>query len=74
LVILDEINTAVSFGMLKAESVEELLRNKPEQVELVLTGRGAPKSFYDLADLVTDMTMVSHYFYHGVSARNGIDF
>lgn len=74
LVILDEINTAVSLGMLRSEPVEGLLRNKPSHVELVLTGRGAPQSLRDLADLVTDMALVDHYYYRGTEAREGIDF
>ncbi|MFH1047686.1 MAG: cob(I)yrinic acid a,c-diamide adenosyltransferase [Patescibacteria group bacterium] len=74
LIILDELNTAVSLGMLPAEPVEDLLRHKPLQIELVLTGRGAPQSFRDLADLVTEMGLVNHYYYHGVQAREGFDF
>ncbi len=74
LIILDELNTAVLLGMLKPEPVEDLLRDKPEPVELVLTGRGAHQSFRDLADLVTDMGLVNHYYYHGTQAREGIDF
>lgn len=74
LVILDELNTAVSLGMLSPEPVEELLRNKPVHVELVLTGRGAPQSFRDLADLVTDMGLVDHYYYRGTKAREGLDY
>jgi len=74
LVILDELNTALSLGMLRPEPVEELLRNKPPHVELVLTGRGAPQSLRDLADLVTDMALVNHYYYRGTKAREGIDY
>ncbi|MFH2062939.1 MAG: cob(I)yrinic acid a,c-diamide adenosyltransferase [bacterium] len=74
LIILDEVNTAVSLGMLSPEPVEDLLRGKPDSVELVLTGRGAPQSFRDLADLVTEMTLVDHYYYRGVKAREGFDY
>jgi cob(I)alamin adenosyltransferase len=74
LVILDEINTVVSLGMLESKLVEDLLRSKPVQIELVLTGRGAPQAFRDLADLVTDMGLVDHYYYRGVMAREGIDY
>lgn len=74
LVILDEINAVVSLGMLSPEPVEELLRQKPVSVELVLTGRGAPQSFRDQADLVTEMGLVDHYYYRGVPAREGVDF
>ena len=73
-VVLDEINTTVTLGMLKEADVLAVLASKPEQVELVLTGRNCPDSFKELADLVSEVTLVKHYFYHGVPAREGIDF
>ncbi|MBU0624960.1 cob(I)yrinic acid a,c-diamide adenosyltransferase [Patescibacteria group bacterium] len=74
LVILDEINTTGSLGLLEAKLVEDLLRNKPAQLELVLTGRGALQSWCDLADLITDMQPINHYFYRGAPARIGLDY
>ncbi len=74
LIILDELNIVVSLGMLKSKLVEDLLRHKPAEVELVLTGRGAPQSFCDLADLVTEMGLTKHYFHYGTPAREGIDY
>ncbi|PIY61954.1 cob(I)yrinic acid a,c-diamide adenosyltransferase [Candidatus Uhrbacteria bacterium CG_4_10_14_0_8_um_filter_58_22] len=74
LIVLDEINTSASLGLLPAEPVVELLRNKPDSVELVLTGRNAPQSFLDQADLVTEMGLVDHYYRRGVKAREGFDF
>ena len=74
LVILDEINSTVSLGMLDEAAVLEVLKLKPEKTELVLTGRKAPESFRAMADLVTEMTLVNHYFYRGVPAREGLDF
>lgn len=74
LVILDEINSTVSLGMLPEDEVLAVIRSKPEDVELILTGRDAPTSFRALADLVTEMTLVKHYFYEGVKAREGIDY
>ncbi|MEA3249570.1 MAG: cob(I)yrinic acid a,c-diamide adenosyltransferase [Patescibacteria group bacterium] len=74
LVILDELNTVTSLGMVTEDSVLDLLRNKPVHVELILTGRGAPQSVRDLSDLVTDMKLVDHYYYRGTKAREGIDF
>ncbi|MFH1682659.1 MAG: cob(I)yrinic acid a,c-diamide adenosyltransferase [Candidatus Woesearchaeota archaeon] len=74
LIILDEINLAVSLGFLEVERVVELLRNKPEQVEVVLTGRNAPKELFQLADLVTEMKLHKHYFEDGVLARRGIEY
>lgn len=72
--ILDEINVAVSFGLLEEAPVLRLMSNKPGEVELVLTGRGAPSSFLEKADLVTTMTCTKHYFDFGEKARIGIEF
>lgn len=74
LVILDEINSTVSLGMLKVEPVLELLRLKPKHVEIICTGRSAPAELLELADLVTEMKLVKHYFYGGVPAREGLDY
>ncbi len=74
LVILDEINTTVTLGMLAEEDVLAVIRSKPAETELVLTGRDAPESFRELADLVSDVSLVKHYFYHGVPARFGLDY
>jgi len=74
LVILDEINTTVSLGMLDEADALDVISAKPEKVELVLTGRNAPDSFRNLAQLVTEMNLAEHYFYHGVPAREGFDY
>lgn len=73
LVILDEINGAISFGLLSLEDVLALLRQKPPSVELVLTGRNADERIIALADLVTEMREVKHYYRTGVPARIGIE-
>ncbi len=73
ILILDEINCAVDFGLLPAEEVVRALREKPEGMEIVLTGRGAPEAFLELADLVTEMREVKHYYAKGVDARVGIE-
>ncbi len=73
LVILDEINGAVAFGLIAVENVLELIRVRPERVELVLTGRNADQSVIEAADLVTEMTEVKHYYKAGVPARVGIE-
>lgn len=72
-VVLDEINTAVHFRILAEKDVLALIDRRPAEVELVLTGRYAPASFIERADLVTDMTEVKHYFAKGVKAREGIE-
>lgn len=74
LVILDEINSTTSLGMLSEEEVLSLIASKPDQTELVLTGRNAPESFIKKAHLVTEMRLRKHYFYSGVPAREGLDF
>ena len=73
-VVLDEINTAAALGMLREEDVLHLIRSKNDRIELILTGRRAPSSFVETADLVTDVGMRRHYFYDGVLAREGLDY
>ncbi len=74
LVILDEINVAMSLGFLNPELVMNMLANKPESVEIILTGRNAPDEIIEMADLVTEMRPHKHYFDKGVSARRGIEY
>ena len=74
LVVMEEINTTVSLGMLNEKDVLDLIEAKPDHVELVLTGRSAPESFTNAADLVSDIHAVKHYFDAGIRARVGIDF
>ena len=73
IVVLDEIVSAVDFGLLPLAEVLELMRKKPDGVELVLTGRGAPGELVEAADLVTEMREVKHYFAKGVDARAGVE-
>ena len=74
LVVLDEINVALSLGVLSEELVRELLDRVPEDVELICTGRGAPAWLIERADLVTEMHPLKHYADHGVQARPGIEY
>lgn len=74
LLVLDEINSTITLGMLKLEEVLALLEQKPAQLELVLTGRDCAQAIMDKADLVTEMKMVKHYFYQGQEAREGIEY
>jgi len=73
IVVLDEVSTAVHFKILPERDVLNLIDRRPAGVELVLTGRYAPASFIERADLVTEMTPVKHYFDRGVKAREGIE-
>ena len=72
-VIADEINVACALGLLDQRDLLDLLDHRPETVELVLTGRGAPASVVARADLVTEMRSVKHYYEQGVQARKGIE-
>lgn len=74
MVILDEINVALGFKLISLEDVMELIKCKPPRMELVLTGRYAPKEIMDLSDLVSEVTLVKHPYYQGVEARKGIEY
>jgi cob(I)alamin adenosyltransferase len=74
LVVLDEINVAVFFGLVDIESVLEIIRSRPQDLELVLTGRKAPAEVIALADYVTEMAPVKHPFDRGERARPGIEY
>lgn len=73
IVVLDEVNTLLHFGIVPVERVLALLDARPAHVELVLTGRYAPQAVLDRADLVTEMREERHYFQRGVTARDGIE-
>jgi cob(I)alamin adenosyltransferase len=72
-VVLDEINVAADFGLIEVDEVMELIDERPKHVELVLTGRYASSRVIEVADLVTEMKMIKHYFDRGVGARVGIE-
>lgn len=72
-VILDEINVAIFFGLIERGEVESLLDDVPPERELVLTGRNAPDWLLSRADLITEMKEVRHYYAAGVAARKGIE-
>jgi cob(I)alamin adenosyltransferase len=73
IIVLDEVNTAVLLKVLSVQDVLDFLAERPESVELVLTGRGAPQAVIDRADLVTEMKNIKHYYERGVKAREGIE-
>jgi len=74
MVILDSVNVALDFGLLDIKEIVELIERKPKKVELVLTGRAAPKELYEYADYVTEMNEIKHPFQKGVLARQGIEY
>jgi cob(I)alamin adenosyltransferase len=73
LVILDEINGAAWFGVITVDDILQLIKEKPVNVELVLTGRSADERVIAAADLVTEMCEIKHYYQKGVQARLGIE-
>ena len=73
IVVFDEILTAHAFHLISVEEMLDLLRNRPENVEVVFTGRHAPQEVIDAVDLVTEMVEIKHYYRKGVMARDGIE-
>jgi cob(I)alamin adenosyltransferase len=73
-VVLDEVNVAVHLGLIDVKDVVSLVKSKPAHVELVLTGRYAPREIVDLADLVTEMREIRHPYHKGMKPRKGVEF
>jgi len=73
IVILDEINMAVDYGLIALSDLLQLIDSKPTSVELILTGRNAKPEIIEKADLVTEMVERKHYYSQGISARKGIE-
>jgi cob(I)alamin adenosyltransferase len=73
IVILDEINVAVEWGLVKKEEVMMLMHERPSHVELILTGRYAVPEIIERADLVPEMVEIKHYYQQGIQSRLGID-
>ena len=74
LVVLDEINYAIGYGMLDPAKVAETLQARPEMVHVILTGRNAHPSLISIADTVTEMRQVKHAYEQGILAQRGIEF
>ncbi len=74
LIVLDEVNVAVSLGLLKQEQVIEAVKNYPKDKLLILSGRNAPRKFIDAADLATEMKEIKHPFNYGELAKLGVEF
>ena len=74
MVVLDEINYAISYGMLDPAQVAATLREKPEMVHVILTGRSAHPSLVEIADTVTEMREVKHAYQKGILAQRGIEY
>ena len=74
IVILDEINYAVNLDLISLSDVLDLVKSKPQNVDLILTGNYAKKELIEVADLVTEMKEIKHPFQQGIKAKKGIDF
>lgn len=74
IVVLDELNYAIQFRLIAEEDALSLLRTKPANVEIVITGRAAPKAITNTADLVTEMVDVKHHYRKGIAEVEGIDY
>lgn len=73
IIVLDEITYALNWKLIDLKEFLEFLKNKPENLELVITGRNAPKEVIEVADLVTEMKKVKHYYEKDVKSRKGIE-
>ncbi|MFC1924948.1 cob(I)yrinic acid a,c-diamide adenosyltransferase [Chloroflexota bacterium] len=73
LLVLDEVNVAIAWKLVDLEKVIELIKQKPDKLELILTGRYADEKLIELADLVTEMIEVKHPYRKGIMSRKGID-
>ncbi|HOE58105.1 MAG TPA: cob(I)yrinic acid a,c-diamide adenosyltransferase [Bacillota bacterium] len=71
--IIDELLGVLGNKLIKIDQVLKLLKTKPESMEIIITGRNAPKEIIDAADLVTEMREIKHYFKSGIPAREGIE-
>jgi cob(I)alamin adenosyltransferase len=74
LVILDEINVAAAFNLIKVEDIIQLIKEKPAHLELILTGRKADPKVIQMADLVTEMLKIKHPYDQGIPGRRGIEY
>jgi cob(I)alamin adenosyltransferase len=74
LIILDEINMALDFELLKTEEVMEALEKRPPALHLVLTGRNAKKAILEIADCVTEMKEIKHHYNKGIHAQKGMEY
>lgn len=74
LIILDEANIAIDLGLIDLDEVLEVLKNKPDEMEIVLTGRNANPKVIELAHLVSEIKPIKHYWDTGIAARKGIEY
>ena len=73
-IILDEVNYAITLGLIDVQEIIKIIKEKPSDLDLVLTGRDVKEEIIELADLVTEMKEIKHPFKSGIKAKKGIDF
>jgi len=74
LVILDELTYLLNWGWIDPEPVYDTIRHRPEEVNIVVTGRDAPQGLIDVADTVSEVVKIKHAFDEGILAKRGIDY
>lgn len=74
MIILDEINNIISYGLIGKEEVIDIVKNRPSELDLVLTGRGAPEELIEAADTVSEIKEIKHAYSKGIKAKKGIEF
>lgn len=74
IVVMDELNIALYYKLFSQDQVIDTIKNRKENIEVIITGRFAPKAIIEMADLVTEMKEVKHYYRDDVEARKGIEF
>ena len=74
LIILDEANIAIDMGFIDVDEVVDVLKHKPEEMEIVLTGRNAHPKIIEIAHLVSKIEPIKHYWDTGIAARKGIEY
>jgi len=74
LIVMDEANIAIDLGLIKIDEMVEFLKNKPQSLEIVITGRNARQEIIEIAHLVSEIKPVKHYWNVGVTARKGIEY
>ena len=73
IVVMDEVNIAIHKNLISVDDVIDILKLRPENTEIILTGRYAHQKLIEIADLVTEMKEIKHYYTQGVMSRDGIE-
>jgi len=74
MVILDEVNNLLAYGLIETEEIIRLIKERPKTSSIVLTGRGAPEELIDIADTVSEVREIKHAYSRGIKAKKGIEY